>query len=621
MVVVAFAVLIFFMMAAASVGGKIFRWAGWGFESTAECLLGSVGLGLAVIALAVFLLGISGVLFQEILVSFLVLCVALCWKEAVKVARGVWDLGRSLSTAGFSRQESWIGAVLLAVVVLNALISVAPLTGSDPMSYHFALPKLYAKTGSIDPILWHTASFFLGLPHMLILSGMVLGADQVALALNFGGGLLSLLSLLYVASRLLPRRCALLTGLIYAVTPMVYWEATSGHIDLWTVFYGLLAVNAMLRWMEDRSGGWLVTSGLFAGCAGSTKYVGWVIAAGLLLLVTVMTGIRGRGKMSPVWRAAVTFGLVAGLAGSWPHIRNWLWTGDPFFPLLAKLVSPLEAKTEHVASVPGSSLSVVGILLFPVRMILSGEEYGGSELFGPIVLALVPLLVVVGLKGDMRWRFLLVFCVLLFTGSAVTNQIPRYLIPIFPLLLLLVMEGLLMVWERRLMRLTGVGVVAAFTLFGVVSNTVYALDFLPVVVGLEGREAFLNRKAAEYPIAKFINDILPEEAKALVSINHVYYLERNYIIKSRNLWRIIDPVVAEKGGQGLRKELRRLGVTHVVKNERPSGGVPDAFDTLELCCLEEVARMEARVPDLARRLGRMQTLTITIYRLADRPDA
>ena len=62
----------------------------------------------------------------------------------------------------------------------------------------------------------------------------------------------------------------------------------------------------------------------------------------------------------------------------------------------------------------------------------------------------------------------------------------------------------------------------------------YAKDFLPVAVGLESREAFLQRMAPDYQTASFVNATLAARQKeeggaVLVFFRHLYYLRVPFV--------------------------------------------------------------------------------------------
>ena len=71
--------------------------------------------------------------------------------------------------------------------------------------------------------------------------------------------------------------------------------------------------------------------------------------------------------------------------------------------------------------------------------------------------------------------------------------------------------------------------VLLFLLFGLASEVVYARDFIPVALGLERHDVFLERMAADYPTADFLNRSLPREDEVMVFFRHLYYLRMPFV--------------------------------------------------------------------------------------------
>lgn len=575
-------------------------------------------MGLGIIGFGVFVLGIAGVLSRSVVVSFLLILVIGSWKSGVEL----WREGRkAFVVRSRSRWSSWetvLGVILILWVLLNGLASMAPLTGSDPMMAYFVFPKLYAKVGSIYPGWWRTESFFLGPAHMLVLLGMILKSETTALAINFLGSILTVWAVYLFSGNFLRRDLALLAALLFSISPMVYWQATSGLFDLWTVFYTILSVYAFLRWEGESRRSWLWMSGLFGGIAASCKYTVWTVP--LFLGVFVVWLARARdNKFQRLLVEIMGFMGLAMLAGIWPHVRNFLWTGDPFFPFLTMILklSPYATfPVDRMAAPPaGFGLDTLTLLLYPIRMIVGGDNYGGGHFYGPLILSFAPFLVVSFLNGDRRIRILLFFCVVLLLFNATTTQSPKFLFPVFPILLVLSLDGMVRVWEFCLLRIVGAGVIGAYLAFGLSSNIVYAVDFLPVVMGQEPRDVFLQRKAADYDIARFVNATVPLDGKVAVMFPHVYYLERNYIRGGQNLSWLIDFSKIKTGGQ-LQQRLRDLGVTHVVKVGSYEPAVSGLYEALEACCMERVAQKEVTLIQ-SRRRALMASATATVFRLRD----
>jgi len=75
--------------------------------------------------------------------------------------------------------EKALAAVLLLILALQGFASLAPLTGSDALHYHFTMQALYLANGFSAP--WSLLhGFFCGLSHQLILAGLALGSGQLA---------------------------------------------------------------------------------------------------------------------------------------------------------------------------------------------------------------------------------------------------------------------------------------------------------------------------------------------------------------------------------------------------------------------------------------------------------
>ena len=148
----------------------------------------------------------------------------------------------AFSNPAFSKT---LGLCIFFFLGLEALLSTAPLTGSDAMAYHFTVPLLQIGRPE-QPIFWLTTSFYIGLGHELIALGLVLGGDRLALLLIFFGGCLTAAALFQMARKWMPVEWALAAALTFLMTPMVFWQiSTAGSPDIWMGFYTVLAALAV----------------------------------------------------------------------------------------------------------------------------------------------------------------------------------------------------------------------------------------------------------------------------------------------------------------------------------------------------------------------------------------
>jgi 4-amino-4-deoxy-L-arabinose transferase-like glycosyltransferase len=447
------------------------------------------------------------------------------WKSVFRLGAESWTELRGVFE---SRTAKVLGIGIVFFTGLEALISTAPLTGSDGMHYHFTAPLLQIGKPE-QPILWLTHSFLTGLAHELIGMGLVLGGDKLALLLIFFGGFLTAVALLQLARKLMPVEWAVSTVLTFLMAPMVFWQiSTAGSPDIWMGFYVLLAALAMEHVSERSSRGWLVLAGVYAGAGAGIKYTGWIVPAVIILMVFWST-------KSLLWTALCSVTALA--MGALPLLRNFIWTGDPFFPFLTPWIGKVAANPYGLRLLQADvhphafSRQPLHILHFFATMVLKGADYGFGNYFGPIVLAFLPLLFFCNWRTRLGWVSGVLWFSMLF-ANALTTQMARFLLPTFPLALALIFSGAAAATRKTLpaIRWGCAATLILFGLFCIASDVLYAKDFLRVSVGLEGKEAFLERMASDYDAATFLNSALPQQnGNALVFLRHLYYLRVPYV--------------------------------------------------------------------------------------------
>jgi len=221
------------------------------------------------------------------------------------------------------------------------------------------------------------------------------------------------------------------------------------------------------------------------------------------------------------------------------------------------------------------------MVVYPFVLSLRGNVYGVGHYFGPLVLAFAPLLIL-----SFRKNFLLACTTAGIWGTvlmsnALTSQMARFLLPVFPLALTLVFAGVTEGFRRGwVVRIGCQGTLLLFLMFGLGSEASYARDFLPVVLGIEHQEAFLERMAPDYRIAAFINRSLHGSGKVMVFFRHLYYLEPPFIEGSpENSWLMNPAAVAEP--QKLLDLLHQENIRWVVKTPNFPEPVAPAFQMLE----------------------------------------
>ena len=428
-----FLALLGICLALASLGYRILRSIRWKTESAGEHFLVATAIGLVTTEILLFLVQFTQHIKQACwgITAWLCILLILDWKR-------VWSNCRSIAhqTVPASQVGRFLFVLIAIAVFVAFLSSLAPLTGSDALHYHFTVQKEILERG-FHPIFSNSHSFLCGQHHLLILFGLALGSEKLALGLIFVGGVLTASSLACLAS-LWARDC-ITAGftLLFLLTPITFWQiVSSGSPDIYMAFLASTAVIVLRRTVEGDAWRQALLAGYLVGGIAGAKYTGCIIAVAFALVVLVEL----RSKV-----AVLIFCLSVLVAGIWPYLRNVLWTANPVFPFLSARLSPhlvTAYAVQELAADTGAS-SIHGLaLLFPFLFFAAGQKHnpGFWDFFGPTVLALAPL-ILFAFRSTKAWRVPLL--VWFFSGAGIffASGLPRFLLPLFPMALACVAAG------------------------------------------------------------------------------------------------------------------------------------------------------------------------------------
>jgi hypothetical protein len=557
----ALAALAAFCAAMAGVGILAFRWMGIALDDPVERLICAIGLGVVLFEVDCFLLAASGG-FQGGIWWLLGACGLIAAVEASRL--------RSLFAELWAkrRMDDLLGRVVrgafLAAVAFEGIAAMAPLTGSDATHYHFTAAKLLLS-GGFHPYFFLTNSFLIGQGHLLILTGLAIGSEKFAMGLLWLGGVLAALAAACVAQRWMPATGAWLVALTFVLTPAVFWQmSTAGTPDLWIAFFAVAGVLMVER--AGREGQWNVAAvaGVFAGAAAGGKYTGCVVAASLG--VALVWQRRN-------WRVLVPFGVAAVLAGVWPYLRNWAWTGDPVFPLLMTRLEHAHVNAHALAAFLAESgasrrQAAVDVIRYPFFAAIDPANLGFWQFLGPVCFGLAPLLLF-GVKKTNLWRVLLTVWIMSAVIIGKMTGMLRFTLPLYPLGLAAVFAGLSGMPQRSWSWVRGLawGTLTIFLFMGAGGLLMYGRRAVMAGLGITPREKYLERIAPDYPKTRFVNEALrgrDREGKTLVFFRHVYYLNVPFVYGNPDASWAVDPEKL-RDAVAWQEWMRERGIRWVVK--------------------------------------------------------
>jgi hypothetical protein len=492
-------------------------------------------------------------------------------------AAGFYWLRREWGRAP-GRARRWLGEVELASAALLvgvAVFALSPaLTAAEPpyywdaLTYHLAVPKLYAA-----------AHGFAYLPDNVYAS-MPLGATLFYLGPLLWDGLVCAnashlvatvcaLGLSYRLARLrLGQFPAALAAAFVALTPTVLAVAGGAHVDNFLI---LFVVAALYLYCAEgkKARREAIAVGVFLGAALATKYAAFAAVAAFLPL-WVYDLWKKRLRLREV---AIIVAVAAAFLVPW-FGKAYVERGNPVFPLAYDVFGGRDFTAEQARRLTvwqggmGRGRGLADYALLPYRISAeAGYTYEAFHgLYLPFLLPLAALAVAfyrrVGRFAAFGWVYL--------AAWALGPQQLRFLGGALPALAAAAAATVGAVEERTRGFFRGVWravVVAAFLVVGMLYNAPAIYDTLPghaYLAGM-GAEQFLTYRCPFYRAQLYINRELPANAKVLmVFSNQILYMERpaaydSFIEASAFL------IAAEEaeGPDDLYRRARAEGATHV----------------------------------------------------------
>lgn len=553
---------------AAGTGYRVLRRFRLGLSPLEMAVFG-VPLGLGITAYGVLGLGLLGGLSAPALAGWLVGLMVFSWHE--------WRLAANFSARNIRhRWRGWhIGqkAVFGAVGVvfgLSILQALTPPWNYDGLVYHLQAPRLFLQAGRIafQPENW-PANYPLT-PEMLYTLGLAFGSDTFARLMHLTMAIWLLLATFLAGRYFSGKNGGWLAAAILLGIPMYPIWGSLSNVDMAWSLWGFLALLGALRRSETDNRRWLLLAGVMAGFAIGSKY----LALGLMFPVGVWVLWHARrGRWKTMLADGALFGGVAlAVASPW-YLKNWLWTGNPVYPLFwggpgwdaARL-----AWLEQYQNSFGAGRTWLDYLLLPIRLYTQYGKFSGVLGNTEIPSFLFPLLGFYPLTRKPPILTSLIFIVFgQFIFWAIGPQHTRFLLPLFPALSLLTAHVMLNLSQQFLK--PSLGRIAITGLVGgtLATTLIYALIWfisvqpLAVISGNISKADFLTEKVSQFDAVQFIQkNLSPSKKVLLIWDSRGYYCDMRCIPDiEQSMW--TQMVARTPDVAGTLKQLQARGISHL----------------------------------------------------------
>lgn len=529
-------------LAALLIGRQVVAWLRLRTNSELEIHIYSLGLGLGILSLLVFLCGIAGLL-NPVLLYGIVLLIIVSYRKEIKA------LCIKLRKISIPRFSFWQGTMVFFIMVsllLSFIASLAPPTYYDSLVYHCALPAVYLREGIIRSQPYNLFSYFPANMEMLYTLSLGMGSDLAANLISWITMVVTLGALYVFAKRIFSLSFTLFGCLLFITSPSVLLLGSGTYVDSGLAMYTCLCIISFYAWWEKEDQGNLVLAALCAGFAFGTKYTGAICPLILLSMVFFKKYMIKSQNIKPLKNAFLFAAIWTAVSLPW-LIKNMVAVGNPVFPFFYNVFgwgdilwtqeSAFGYFTNFVEyGVKKNVLSdIIGMLFNTDRSLLAFG--GGFDVLGNFGWTLSFLLLPTIFFSSLKKKHVIFFCyygIVHIVIWALTGQVLRFLLPIFPVIIIISITGvesfmkkfhayIMIVFSIVL----GIFIVSNFYLFFTIESIIQPWS---VAMGIEEKEDFLRRKFPDYyPAMQFINENLSSESKIyLFGDQRGYYCKKKY---------------------------------------------------------------------------------------------
>lgn len=552
----------FFMISFTGIGWPFARLLSAGEDKGTE-FLAAAALGIGITGLFIYVLGLLG---------YLRTIPMLIWTLSGFVLFAVALVRHFKPSFQMPSLQFW-GGLSLAVLTLFILqeipFVVSPELTTDALEFHLLVPKIYLVTGRIGYIPGLVESNYPSLVEYNYTLILGLTNEIVCKCFHFCVGMLLLAAIGKLSSRVDATSSGSLAPALFFSMPVVAIVAGWAWNDLFFAFFLVLALCCLLNFHAASRSRALILSGLLCGFASCTKYTFVMVFAAMLLLFVI-----GMLFWEWRWKHLVCFVIPIGALSMMWFAKNWIFTGNPFYPFLNRIFgSPYwnEAANRYflntLTNYELGEWNWKTNFIFPFLLTLKPRI--ADVHIGVLPLVLAPLAF---LRTGLRSMGLLKAFVICYLAVwlAIRTEV-RSLLPMLAVLCVVCSITLQHLrWRMQPLRsiftaLVAVSIVA--NVFLTMLTTHFLFDPVKYFLGRETRAQYRTRLSKTQEAYDFLNRREDVGKVLLVSIHNPFYLKAEPLFSS-----CCDPPVIEhllagaNNADEMRRRLLDMGVTHVILN-------------------------------------------------------
>lgn len=470
-------------------------------------------LGLGVLALLVSFLGLLGQ-FRPVPVLILTAVVLAAGIKQIPEFAGWFSGSCKRLFGGRTPAEYLTGLSLLLVFGLALLLNQLPEVANDALCYQLNVAKQFAWKHSLVPDVYDFNSYTSILMNSLYAIGLLFQSVPLAKMFHAWAALLLTGAMIFTLEKETGAAWrARILGLLFFLTPTVFFEVTTTYVDLATSLFVFLSFYAWIAWRESGRTGDAALSGLLLGFAISTKVL-FMIAAAPFALLFLAEGMSQRRQN--IFKDLAAFGMGALLGTVYWFIQAYALTGNPIFPYMGSLFGTAQAASVQQFMEMGPKKSLLLFFLLPWNMTFRPQDYDGGFPLGPLYLLLLPF-VVYGFWKQPKLRAHSLFAGVFLAIWYFLFHNVRFLLPVLTIYAVAGTAGFFSLWRRlhagtwwKRIFLAGAAGLALLLLGAGIYH--YRHEW-PLIAGRTNRTNYLAAMERTAPLAQWMEKSLPKDAR------------------------------------------------------------------------------------------------------------
>lgn len=474
-----------------------------------------IALTIGIYTYIIFLLGIFGLLYKNIIISLSIIYILSTFIIFLKFKLINVNILK-IKISGFSK-------ILLSLIFLQALVNLigafGPELSFDALWYHLTIPKIFLENHRIFHIPGNLL-YYSDLPksiEMFYVSVLSFSNEIGAKLIHYCFGLLSMLALYKLSRKFLNQEFSLLSCMIFYSSLVVGWQSTTAYIDLGRTFFEIVALYQFVLWLDKKKFKNLLYSGLLIGFSLSAKISALnsiAVYSLLILLINVYSKSSFKNSVMNVF-FFVFFSILVPL----PYfIFSYFNVGNPVYPIFENSFNFVFDR---------NLLNILKLFLY------------SSDPINPLYLVFLPIIIIFYKKFDIKAKTLFYYSLFSLIFWCLTSSLggSRFFLPYLPALSVLVAISLSII-KNKLFKNYLILLIIIISISSIGYRFLANSKYIPVILGVESKNTFLNNNlnfsyGDFYDTDKYFkNNIKNNDKVLLYGFHNLYYIDFPYIDSS-----------------------------------------------------------------------------------------